>query len=212
MIGYADPTLKFINHATHGFDVLDGMTFEVTRSDSNIVYEINGKPAWSILTKTLGVPETLTSMELLTISGFAREIPERLKEENESKYLLFVSIGKNADNSLIMSIACPEGMKFWLTKRDEKMMFEGVDRMVKKIVDELRGSKPVAVFHADCVLRGRFSLDRILKDEIINHMQSPICGREDIPWLGLYSAGEFLMLGGEAWFQQISSSLFVIYR
>ena len=92
------------------------------------------------------------------------------------------------------------------------MMFEGVDWMVKKIVDELQGRKLVAVFHADCVLRGRFSLDRILKDEIINRMQSPICRGEDIPWLGLYSAGEFLMLGGEAWFQQISSSLFVIYR
>ena len=92
------------------------------------------------------------------------------------------------------------------------MMFNGVDWMVKKIVDELQGRKPVAVFHADCVLRGRFSLDRILKDEIINHMQSPICKGEDIPWLGLYSAGEFVMLGGEAWFQQISSSLFVIYR
>jgi hypothetical protein len=212
MIGYADPTLNFINHATHGFDVLDGMTFEVTRSDSNIVYEINGKPAWSLLTQTLGVPETISSMQFLTIAGFAREIPEPLREENGSKYLLFVCIGKNDDNSILLSIKCPEGMKFWLTKRDERMMFEGVDRMVKKIVDKLEGRIPVAVFHADCVLRGRFSLDRILKDEIINRMQSPICRGEEIPWLGLYSAGEFLMLGGETWFQQISSSLFVIYR
>ena len=212
MIGYADPTLKFISHANHGFDVLKGMTFEVTKSNAYQIYEINGKPAWSILTETLGVPETLTAMELLTISGFAREIPEELWEENGSKYLLFVSVDKNDDNSIILSITCPEGMKFWLTKRDEKMMFNGVDWMVKKIVDELQGRKPVAVFHADCVLRGRFSLDRILKDEIINHMQSPICKGEDIPWLGLYSAGEFVMLGGEAWFQQISSSLFVIYR
>jgi hypothetical protein len=37
MIGYADPTLKFINHANHGFDVLEGMTLEVTKSDSNII-------------------------------------------------------------------------------------------------------------------------------------------------------------------------------
>jgi hypothetical protein len=43
-------------------------------------------------------------------------------------------------------------------------------------------------------------------------MQSPISKGEDVPWLGLYSAGEFVMLGGESWFQQISSSLFVIYR
>jgi hypothetical protein len=92
------------------------------------------------------------------------------------------------------------------------MMFDGVDLMVKKIMDELQGKKPVAVFQTDCVLRGKFSLDRILKDEITNHMQAPICRGEDIPWLGFYSGGEYVMLGGEAWFQQISSSLFVIYR
>jgi hypothetical protein len=212
MIGYADPTLKFISHANHGFDVLKGMTFEVTRSNAYKVNEINGKPAWSVLTETLGVPETLTAMELLTISGFAREIPEELWEENGSKYLLFVSIDKNDDNSIILAITCPEGMKLWLTKRDEKMMFNGVDWMVKKIVDELQARKPVAVLHADCVLRGRFSLNRILKDEIINHLQAPICKGENVPWLGFYSAGEFVMLGGEAWFQQMSSSLFVIYR
>ena len=212
MIGYADPTLKFINHANHGFDVLTGLTLEVTKSDSNVVYEFNGKPAWSLLTKTLGVPETFGAMAILPISGFAREIPEELWEENGSRFLLSVVMGKNDDHSILLPVECPTGMRLWLTKRDERMMFEGVDLMVKKIVDELQGRKPVAVFHADCVLRGRFSLDRILKDEIINRMQAPICRGEDIPWLGLYSAGEFLMLGGEAWFQQISSSLFVIYR
>ena len=212
MIGYADPTLKFINHANHGFDVLTGLTLEVTKSNSHQVFEINGKPAWTLLTETLGVPDSLTAMELLTISGFAREIPEKLWEENGSKYLLCAAIAKENNKSIILSIECPEGMKLWLTKRDERMMFYGVDLMVKKTIDELQGRKPVAVFHADCVLRGRFSLDRILKDEIINRMQSPISKGEDVPWLGLYSAGEFVMLGGESWFQQISSSLFVIYR
>jgi hypothetical protein len=121
-------------------------------------------------------------------------------------------MSKNKDDSINVAIECPEDLKILLTRRDEKKMFEGVDWMVKKILNELNGKKPVAVFHADCVLRGRFSLDRILKDEIINRMQVPICQGENIPWLGLYSAGEFARLGGESWFQQISSSLFVIYR
>jgi len=212
MIGYADPTLKFIYHATHGFDVIQGMPLEVTKSDCNLIYELNGQPAWSELTKTLGVPETYTAMQVLPISGFAHEIPERLWEENKSKYLISVIMGKNDDRSILLPVECPEGLKLYLTKRDEKLMFEGVDLIIKKIVNELQGKKPVAVLHADCVLRGRFSLDRILKDEITNHMQSPICKGENIPWLGFYSGGEFLMLGGEAWFQQKSSSLFVIYR
>jgi hypothetical protein len=212
MIGYADPSLKYINRANHGFSVLTGMTFEVTKSDSYIIQEFNNKPAWKYLTETLGVPETISAMEMLTISGFAREIPENLWKENDSKYLMMVTIAKNDDNSIIVPVSCPVGTKLWLTKRNEKTMFEGVDHIVNNIIDELQGRKPVAVLQADCVLRGRFSLDRILKDEIINRMQAPICKGENIPWLGLYSAGEFVMLGGEAWFQQISSSLFVIYR
>ena len=212
MIGYADPTLKFISHANHGFSVIEGMPLEVTRSRDNIIIEFNWQPAWKILTEILGVPETTTSAQINTITGFAKELPAELQEENGSPYILFAIMLKNEDESLNVAIICPEGMKILLTRRDEKKMFEGVDWMVKKILNELNGKKPVAVFHADCVLRGRFSLDRILKDEIIKRMQAPICQGENVPWLGLYSAGEFARLGGESWFQQMSSSLFVIYR
>jgi len=212
MIGYADPSLKYISDTNHGFNVIEGMSFEVTRSDSNCIYEFNGKPAWKVLTETLGVPDTISWLQVAAIAGFARVLPDELRDEYGNKYILFVIQGKNDDDSIIVPIACKEGLKIYLTRRDEKKMFDGVDWIVKKILDKLEGRKLVAVFHADCVLRGRFSLNRILKEEIINHLQSPICKGEDIPWLGFYSAGEFAMLGGEPWFHQISSSLFVIYR
>jgi small ligand-binding sensory domain FIST len=103
-------------------------------------------------------------------------------------------------------------MKIWLTKRDEKKMFDGVDQLVQWILASLNGKKPLAVFHADCVMRGRFSLNRILKDEIINQLQVPLCKGEKIPWLGLYSGGEFAMIGKQNFLHGFSSSLFVIYR
>jgi hypothetical protein len=212
MIGYADPTLKLISHASHGFGVIEGMPFEITKADSITVYELNGKPAWKVITETLGVPETMSWLQILPIAGFARELPEQLREEYGSKYILFGVMGNNEDSSIMFPNVLTKGLKIWLTRRDEKQMFNGVDSMVKKILDELQGRTPVAVFHADCVLRGRFSLDRVLKDEIINHMQAPICKGENIPWLGLYCAGEITMLGGEAWINMFSSALFVIYR
>ena len=36
-IGFADPTLKIITKANHGFNVLQGMQLEVTRSESNSI-------------------------------------------------------------------------------------------------------------------------------------------------------------------------------
>ncbi|MBI5010880.1 MAG: FIST C-terminal domain-containing protein [Bacteroidia bacterium] len=212
MVGYADQTLKFINHANHGFDILEGMPLEVTKSQSNIIYELNGEPAWRKVTRTLGVPESYGALQILVLSGFAREIPENLWEDNGSKFIISVAMGKNEDGSFMFPVECPVGTKLYLTKRDERVMFDGVDLMVRKINDELQGKKPVAVFQTDCILRGKFSIDRILKDEITYHMQGPICKGEDIPWLGFYAGGEFFMLGREVNFQQISSSLFVIYR
>jgi hypothetical protein len=212
MIGYADPTLKFISHANHGCDVVEGRSFEVTRSESNCIYEFNGRPVWNGLTETLGLPETANWLEIVAIACFAKELPEELQEEYGSKYLLFTIMGKNEDNSIITNITCPAGMKIWLTRRNEEKMFNGVDLMVKKILDTLQENKATAVFHADCVLRGKASLNRILKDELINHLQFPICGGENVPWLGLYSGGEFAMIGGQTWYHGITSSLFVIYR
>jgi hypothetical protein len=212
MIGYGDPTLKFISQANHGFNIVEGKSFEVTRSESNCIQELNGKPVWKELTETLGLPETAQPLEVVAIACFAKELPEELQEEYGSKYLLFAIGGKNKDNSIITNITCPIGMKIWLTKRNEEKMFNGADLMMKKILDTLQENKPLAVFHADCVLRGRFSLNRILKDELINHLQFPICGGENVPWLGLYSGGEFAMIGGQTWYHNITSSLFVIYR
>jgi hypothetical protein len=212
MVGFADPTLKIISKANHGFDIIEGMSLEITGCDSNVIYEFNGVPAWNKLTETLGIPDTSYFMEALAIAGFARELPEELWEECGSKYGLFTLMGKNEDGSLIVPVTCHEGMKIRLTKRDEKKMFDGVECMVKKILDELAGRKPVAVFHSDCAGRGRFSLNLLRKEEIINLMQSPLCGNDKIPWLGLYSGGEFAMLGGQPRFHQMSSALFVIYR
>jgi hypothetical protein len=212
MIGFADPTLKFISRANHGFGVVEGMPFTVTRCKDNLIYELNGQPAWKTFTGTLGIPETTNVIEVIAITGLAKELPKEYHEIYGSKYLLFVTGAKSENDIINATVGCKEGDKLWLTKRDEKRMFEGVDWMVTKVLEELQGKRPVAVFHADCALRGRFSLNRILKDELVHKIQYPICKGENIPWFGLYSGGEFAMIGDRTWFHQITSSLFVIYR
>ncbi|MCX6253927.1 MAG: FIST C-terminal domain-containing protein, partial [Bacteroidia bacterium] len=199
-IGFADSTLKILIRASHGFHVMEGLTLEVTKCEGNRIFEFNHQPAWKVLTNTLGLPETANPMDVLILTAFARILPEEFTEEYNSKHILSGIVGNNDDNSIMVPVACHEGLKIWLTKRDEKKMFDGVDHLGKSILDSLNGAKPVAVFHADCVLRGKLSLNKILKDEIINHMQAPICGGKTIPWLGLYSAGEFVRIGRKNFF------------
>jgi len=184
VIGFADPSLKIITQVNHGFNVLKGMQLEVTRSESSIIYEFNGQPAWTFLTSTLGVPETADPMEVLTLSIVAEELPEELEKDYGSKYVLRSLIGNMEENSFDISTTCREGTKLLLAKRDEKGMFDGVDRITNRIQELLMNKKPVAVFHADCLVRGRFSI----------------------------SGGEFAMIGGRNWFHTFTSALFVIYR
>ena len=56
MVGFADPTLKFISRANHGFGILEEKPFIVTRSKGNCIYEFDGKPVWKVFTETLGIP------------------------------------------------------------------------------------------------------------------------------------------------------------
>ena len=211
-IGLADPTLKIITRVNHGFNVLKGTQLQVTRSESNIIYEFNGQPAWKFLINTLGVPDTTDPLEVMTLGIVAEELPAEFEKEYGSKYVLRSLFGNKSDSSIAFPATCKEGIKLLLAKRDEKGMFDGVDRMTQRIQKLLDGRKPMAVFHTDCLLRGRFSINRILKDEFINRMQYPICQGDPIPWLGFYSGGEFGMIGGKNWVHTFTSSLSVIYR
>jgi len=207
MIGFADPTLT-----SHGMNVLEGMPFEVTKSESNRIIELNGQPAWKLATKTLGVPETINYFEIIMLAMFARELPEKFHNDFNSRYFVSGIFGDHETNFIIYPTEIKEGTILYLAKRDEDLMFQGVDKIAQRIAKHLDNKKAVAVFHADCLIRGRFSINRILKDEIFGRMQHPVCGDEKIPWLGFYSGGEYGMIGGKNWAKMFTTTLSVLYR
>jgi hypothetical protein len=212
LVGYADPTLEYISRANHGFSFIEGMPLVVTKTESNRIYELNNKPAWQEYVGILGLPESIPWLEAHFIASFATNLPEELKEKNNSSKILFTPHDKNDDGSINTSITCKQGTELWLTKRDETKMFEGAEKMAKEIKSCISEKVIVAVFHSDCLLRGRFTLNRIKKEELIHLLQKPICMGMDIPWFGMYGGGEYAVIGEETIFQQLSSALFVLYR
>jgi small ligand-binding sensory domain FIST len=107
---------------------------------------------------------------------------------------------------------CPTGTKLWLTRRDEPAIFGSLELMMQQIVAKLGDRKPVAVLHADCLARGRYLFNRVLKEEIVGLMQSSLFTQGDVPWLGMYGFGEFARLGGTNEFHNYTTSLAVITR
>ena len=45
MYGFADPSLEVISFGNHGFEVV-GDPFIITRADKDVIFELDGKPAW----------------------------------------------------------------------------------------------------------------------------------------------------------------------
>jgi len=212
VIGFADPTLNIFSQASHGTNVLKGMPFEVTKSESNRIIELNGQPAWKLAIKTLGVPETIHYSEIMMLAMLASELPEKYQKDFGTRYSVSGFFGSHALNCIIYPKIIKEGTKLYLAKRDEELLFEGVDQIAQRIAKHLKYKKIVAIFHADCLTRGRFSINRVLKDEIISRMQIPICGDHKIPSLGFYSGGEFAMIGGKNWMNVFTTTISVLYR
>lgn len=212
LIGFSDPTLEVLPIVHHG-SIPVGEQFEVTRSEGNLILELDGKPAWPSLMERLGLPETSGAGETLPITGLGIELPENLQEEYDNQHELRVPLLVENDNQAFrLPTDIPEGSKLVLMKRDEDLIFSGVDRMIERLNERMQGRKPVAVFHVDCMARGRLMFNKVLKDEIIAKMQHPICGDEMSPWLGIYGYSEYCPVGGQNRFHSYTTSLFPIVK
>jgi hypothetical protein len=211
-IGLCDPTLEAVTQATHGF-VAAGEPMTVTRSEGNRIMELDGRPAWTVSTERLGLPVTASCGETIPVGALAELLPPALAEEYGSPHILRVVTRRDADGTMHYATCCPEGTPLWLTVRDEQRIFRDMDRMMQQIVARGRGREVAAVFHADCLARGRYLFDRVMKEELVGAMQYPLAKNGEIPpWIGMYGFGEFARLGGRNQYHNYTTAIYALYR
>lgn len=211
-IGFADPSLEVDTQATHGF-VAVGDPLVVTRSEGHKIIELNGRPAWLEYTQRLGLPESATPGDTIPVGALAERLSPALAAEYGNEHILRVVTKRDEAGVMYYATECPVGTELWLTVRDEPRIFEDLDRMMIALNQRSGGRKPVAVFHADCLARGRFLFNRIMKEELVSRMQFPL-STEGVPppWLGMYGFGEFARLGGANTYHNYTTALYVLYR
>ncbi len=214
LVGFSDPGLEVLSGVHHGSIPVEGAVFEVTKAEDNRIIELDGKPAWPALLERFGLPPDSTDpSETLPITGLGEALTEDEKAVYDNPQILRVPIKVSDDRqSFYLPTSVPEGTKFQLMQRDEQYIFDGVERLMQRMQDDLDGRRPVAVFHADCMARGRHMFNRVLKDEIIAKMQYPLCGEEVVPWLGVYGYSEYCRFAGKNHFHSYTTSLFPIVR
>ena len=212
LVGFFDPTLDVVTQASHGF-VASGTTMTVTAATGNRVHEIDGEPAWQAYTHYLGLPASATPGDTIPPGAVGVALSPKVAAEYGDSHLLRVITHRDSDGSFLMPVTCDTGTELMLMRRDEERIFRNLDTMMDQIRTAMGQREVVAVFHADCGARGRLTLDRVAKDEIVKAMQTPL-QKEGLtpPWLGMYGFGELARLDGQNQFHNYTTALYVLVR
>lgn len=210
-VGFCDPELKVITQASHGFRAY-GVPMVVTSASGNVIKELNGRPAWTEYTSKLNLTVDVTCGETIPVGALAERLPDDLAKEYGNSHILRV-VTKHEGDSMFYATAVEEGTELWLTVRDEELIFSDMDRMMASLSAKLTQHEIKAVFHADCLARGKFLFNKVMKEELVNKMQQPLHRNGTCPpWLGMYGFGEFARLGGRNTFHNYSTAIYVLYK
>ena len=213
LIGMGDPDLELIQGAHHGNLPHDEYRFTVTKAEGNRVDELDGRPAWPAVMDSLGLSHTTHPVEVICLLGLGMDLEESARDEYDNAQLLRAPLHLSEDGgSFFTQATVPQGQVLVSCQRDEDHIFQGIDRLTKRLRKQLGGRTPVAVFQSDCMARGRMSADTVSKDEITATIQSQLIGDEEVPWLGVYGFAEFCMLNGRNCFHNYTTALSVVVR
>ena len=161
----------------------------VTRSQGNIIHEIDGKPATEVLKEYL--PEhALTDdrdwMRYAVSLSLCFKAPSYMKDE---EYVVRgVPTVRMADGSIAVQTEVQEGTSIWFSSRDKEKLATGLDRMAAQIKEQLGGEKPKLVFQFECATRGKMMFREQEKLQILKRFRQSL--DPDAPWAGYYCAGE----------------------
>jgi hypothetical protein len=173
---------------SHGLMPIGGERI-VTRSEGNVIYEIDGKPAIEVLKEYLpeGVlVEDRDWMRYAIALALTFKAPSYMKDE---EYVVRgVPAVRMADGSIVVQTEVQEGTSVWFSSRDKEKITSRFDRMATQIKEQLGDEKPKLVFQFECLTRGKFLFREQEKLQLLKRFRQSL--GPDAPWAGFYTIGE----------------------
>jgi hypothetical protein len=166
-----------------------GSARRVTRSEGNVIYEIDGKPAVEVLKEYLPEQALAEDADWLPNSislALCFRAPSYMKDE---EYVVRgIPAVKMADGSITVQTEVKEGTSVWFSSRDKEKVATGLDRMARQIKEQIGGEKPKLVFQFDCATRGKMMFREHEKLQLLSRFRQSV--GPDVPWAGFYAFGE----------------------
>ena len=164
---------------------------KVTRSQGNVIYEIDGKPATEVLNEYL--PEGALADErdwsrYAYSLALTSKAPSYMKDE---EYIVRGVPQLNlTDGSVTVQTEVTEGTSVWFSSRDKEKIVAGLDRMAAQIKEQLGGAQPKLVFQFECSTRGKLMFREQEKLQLLKRLRQSV--NPDVPWAGFYTEGREL--------------------
>jgi hypothetical protein len=162
---------------------------KVTRSEGNVIYEIDGQPATEVLKEYLpeqALVEDRDWMRYAISLALCFRAPSYMKDE---EYVVrWVPAVRMADESITVQTEVKEGTSIWFSSRDKEKITTGFDRMASQIKEQLGGEKPKLVFQFECATRGKMMLREQEKLQLLKRFRQSV--DPEAPWAGFYTWGE----------------------
>jgi hypothetical protein len=161
----------------------------VTRSQGNVIYEIDGKPAAEVLKEYLPEQALAEDADWLPYSvslALCFRAPSYMKDEEH--VVRGIPAVKMADGSITVQAEVKEGTSIWFSSRDKEKVATGLDRMARQIKEQIGGEKPKLVFQFDCATRGKMMFREHEKLQLLKGFRQSV--GPDVTWAGFYVFGE----------------------
>ncbi len=178
-IGFYGNAIRIGHGSVGGWDEF-GHERVVTKSDKNVLYEIDNKSALSLYKEYLGD-------YVAELPGSALLFPLSLKKTNaETPVVRTILAISEADNSMTFAGNMPEGSKVRLMKANFDKLIDASSSAADVSFEGLSGHKPELAILISCVGRKLILQHRI--DEEVEAARDIFGG--DVPITGFYSYGE----------------------
>lgn len=172
-----------------------GVSHKITRSEGNVIYEIDGKPSIETLKKYLSEADLTkgwgTSMVQFPL-GF--KLPDSVTEDYGQFFIRAMMSKDDQTGAVTIPTEVLQNETIYMTRRDFDLVVLGVNRLGSQIKQQIGATQPKLVLQFECAGRGKLFMREEQQSALLKSLYEAI--GSDVPWLGFYTFAEIGTLAG----------------